>query len=238
MNRELYCFDFETTGTDPFKDRPVQVGLTHDRRILMNSLCDPYMPIADGAVAVHGITNEMVQGHPDYIFALWTMLKLLPAPHQVILCGFNQTTYDSVMLDTCLTVVSGSNPKDNFIGGKYDQLDILDLLYRYEPTLPSKKLGNAYKALTGTELVGAHGAVVDCLGSARLLDTLCGKHEKTAEEFVQELRTPQAYSIMPLGKYAGQPIERVPISWAQWMHHNATNMRPDLQATIDWILNV
>jgi DNA polymerase-3 subunit epsilon len=237
MIRYPYFFDLETTGIDPFRDLPVQVGLTLNGRILMNSLCNPYMPIPEGATKIHGITDQMVQGHPDHLYVLWTMLKLLPPPDQMILCGFNQTTYDSVMVDACMAV-EDNKPEDYSIQGKYDQLDVLDLLYRYEPTLPSKKLTAAYRTLTGKELTGAHGAVADCLGTEKLLTALCVKYGKIPEQFMEELKVPKRYEIMPIGKNTlGKKVSEVPRGWAQWMRNNADRMRPDLQLTIDWILD-
>lgn len=228
IDRTLHLFDLETTGVDPFKDRPVQVGLTLNGRILMNSLCNPHMAIPDGARNVHHISDSMVQGHPDYLYAVWTMLKLLPEPAATILGGFNSTTYDSIMVDACM-----GGP---VIRGRYDQLDVLDVLYRYEPTMPSKKLSEAYRTLTGKELTGAHGAVADCLGTEKLLAVLCEKHCKTPEEFTAELKEPRPYQIMPLGKHTGKPLKDVPTGWANWMRSNAKDMRPDLQLTIDTIL--
>lgn len=228
IGRQLYVFDLETTGVDPFNDRPVQVGMTHNGRILMNSLCNPCMAIPDGARKVHGISDAVVQGHPDYLYALWTMLQLLPRPDEAILSGFNLTTYDSIMVDACML--------GPVIRGKYDQLDVLDVLYRYEPTMQSKKLGDAYRALTGEELTGAHGAVADCLGTEKLLAVLCEKHCRTPEELTAELKEPQPYQIMPLGKHEGKLLKEVPTGWAKWMRSNAKDMRPDLQLTIDTIL--
>jgi len=230
MTKQLYCYDLETTGTDPLKDRPVQIGLIDTDRVLMNSLCDPCMPIPEEASNVHGITNETVQGHPDYMYALWTFHRLLPPPDQVTLCGFNHSTYDSVMVDACL---QNMNLK---LLGRYEHLDVLDILYRYEPELESKKLGDAYKSLNGKTLTGAHGAVADCIGTVDLLLPLCLRHKKSPKEFAEELKTPQVYEIMPIGKYTGLPIERVPLSWARWMKNNADRMRPDLQLTVDVIL--
>lgn len=235
IGRTVHMLDLETTGIDPFKDRPVQVGLTLNGRILMNSLCNPCMAIPDGARKVHHISDAMVQGHPDYLYAVWTMLKLLPAPDQTILGGFNLTTYDSIMVDACLGQAYPGQVLPS-IRGRYDQLDVLDVLYRYEPTMQSKKLSDAYRSLTGKELTGAHGAVADCLGTEKLLAVLCEKHCKTPEEFTAELKEPRPYRIMPLGKHVGKPLKEVPTGWAKWMRSNAKDMRPDLQLSIDTIL--
>jgi DNA polymerase III epsilon subunit-like protein len=230
--RLIHYFDLETTGVDTKTDRPVQVGLTIVDRILMNSFCDPCMPVDPGAAKVTGISNDTVQGHPDYIMALWAFFKLLMPPNSAIICGFNSTQFDTPMVDTCMRLNPGCR-----IAGVYDQLDVLDLLYRYEPTMQSKKLSAAHLELTGKELVGAHGAVQDCLGTKAILAALCEKHGKTTEEFTEELKTPKRYEIMPIGKYSGDLVTAVPRSWAQWMRNNASDMRPDLQLTIDWILD-
>ena len=63
----IAAFDLETTGFSPNTDEIVQIALVHvdsDGRLLPDSwstLVDPGRPIAAGAFAVHGISNERAE---------------------------------------------------------------------------------------------------------------------------------------------------------------------------------
>jgi DNA polymerase-3 subunit epsilon len=70
LDRPLLGFDLETTGTNPAKARIVELGLeimipgrpVTEYRTLVN----PGVPIPPAATAVHGITDDMVQGAPTF----------------------------------------------------------------------------------------------------------------------------------------------------------------------------
>jgi len=238
--REIFVFDFEATGNDPRRDRPVQIGLLRgleQPEEVMNLLVNPHMPIHPEAEKVHGISAEMVAGSSTYVKGLHTMLSYL-YPHikpdgaggliWPLLVGYNSTQYDTVMADTCY-----QRP----VFSAFPQLDVLDVLYRYANYLPKRTLSVAYKHFTGKDLEGAHGAVEDCYGTAVVLREVCRREGVTVDYLAQELRTPRVYDIMPIGKHSGKQICKVPKGWAWWMRKNATGMRPDLLATIQHITN-
>jgi DNA polymerase III epsilon subunit-like protein len=63
------CFlDTETTGTQPGRDRTVQVGIVRFERGevvgSVSSFINPGIPIPEAATAIHGITDVAVQGAP------------------------------------------------------------------------------------------------------------------------------------------------------------------------------
>ena len=64
----LVVVDVETTGTQPGRDRVVQVGLARFENGAMvasrASLIDPGIPIPEAATVIHGITDLAVQGMP------------------------------------------------------------------------------------------------------------------------------------------------------------------------------
>lgn len=64
--------DTETTGRYPESSEAVSVCvLQSDGRVLLNTLCKPTRPIPQEAIAIHGITNEMVK-------------NLLPFPSELL----------------------------------------------------------------------------------------------------------------------------------------------------------
>jgi len=223
----LFIFDFETTGVHRFNDRPVQLGLIDGSgRIVMNTYVDPGIPIPKGAAEVHGITDEQVKNAPDYVMAvwqLWTVMEQLSEGKPYILSGYNVSQFDIPM---AVNIFPG--------GSAFWVLDILDLIYRTYPTLVSKKLGDVHRKILERELVGAHGALQDCIGSLALLEHIA--EGKDLQEMAEKLSVPTVYEIMPIGKYAGFPVAKVPKHWAAYMKENAKDMRPDLRVTVDWIL--
>lgn len=73
--------DVETTGTDPGRDRIVQIAAVaresgNETVRVVSSLVNPGIPIPHEATAVHGISDEMVRDAP-------TLAELLPAILQI-----------------------------------------------------------------------------------------------------------------------------------------------------------
>lgn len=230
---KILAYDYETTGTDIRKDRPLQVGVCDGHgRPLINTLCDPNMEIAKEASDVHGITAESLQGFPSYLTALWMQHLLFDAwGHGTIITGFNISMFDGPMFEHSYSLPTMGRTVLN----AYPQLDLLDVIYRYYPTLEQKKLTYLHKHFLDRELEGAHGAIQDCIGTIKVLKWVCSDLNKTPEQLVTELSEPRAYDIMPIGKHRGVRVENVPQSWAQWMLDNADRMRPDLYETVKLI---
>lgn len=223
----IYFYDFETTGTNPNKDLPIQVAcLADDGTEITNCLANPGISIDAGATMVHGISNTMVMDQVSSSYAVWDMLRRIQEhaaslEEPVILAGYNIQRYDMLILNRCFAPWF-----------TYSVLDVMRMVYRYEPHLPSKKLSDVHLALTKTPLEGAHGAIADCVGTRAVWHALSAKHSLTVNASVEELKVPKVYNTMPVGKYRGLPLEKVPISWAEWMKNNATDLDPDMEATI------
>ena len=66
----LAVIDFETTGLDPEQDRVLEMGIVHfDDGVLSarhNFLMNPGIPIPEESRAVHGITDEELEGAPRF----------------------------------------------------------------------------------------------------------------------------------------------------------------------------
>ncbi len=226
-------YDFETTGTNTRKDRPVQIGMVlgvERPRIVMNSLVDPGMTIDPGASDVHGIFADHVANQPDYLIGLYTLRTLMErfaTNGDFVVCGYNHERYDNPMAEACYG--------EPWIS-KYLQLDLLLAARRYYPRLPSHKLSDVHQSLLKKPLVGAHGAVQDCLGCAALLAHMVQDLGKSAVQLAKELAEPQVWDIMPIGKHKGKKVRDVDPGWAGWMRVNAKDMDRDLKATVDYIM--
>ena len=117
-NATFVAFDIETTGLSPFIDRIIEIGAVKFRseKVLdtFQELIDPEMPISPGAMAVNGISDNMVEGKPKIGEVLPRFLSFLgdaiPVAHNAPFdVGFlsydisrmNLTAADKPILDTC-----------------------------------------------------------------------------------------------------------------------------------------
>jgi len=90
MDIPIAVIDFETTGTDPEKDRVIEMGIVCFEKGKVTRreslLIHPTIPIPAEARAVHGITDEELEGAPTFVEALPHVLELL-AGH--LPCAYN-----------------------------------------------------------------------------------------------------------------------------------------------------
>ena len=235
MSNCIAAFDVESTGVD-ITDRPVQVCLTLRAegvdRILFNELTNPCMNISEGAMAVHGITNEMVAGMPDYAMTAWKLKVVVQSLGlKPVLVTFNGRSLDVPMINRCLGA-------EVFEG--LDHVDVLQFARRHFPLVKGnvskggKTLGELYLHFMGKELVGAHDASVDVKATLDLLDAMRKKAGMTLDALIEDQKTYKPYAIMPLGAHIGKSIDEVPRSWAQFMKDK--ELDGDLKATVDYIL--
>jgi DNA polymerase-3 subunit epsilon len=75
------AFDVETTGLDPQSDRIVEIGAVRFGRdgnlAVYRQLIDPQCQISPEAVAIHGITSEMVASSPTISAAMPSLIDFL-----------------------------------------------------------------------------------------------------------------------------------------------------------------
>ncbi len=77
----IVVLDFETTGTDSSVDRVIEIGLVGFRGSELEFrealLVQPGIPIPEESRAIHGITDEELEGAPSFADALPRVLALL-----------------------------------------------------------------------------------------------------------------------------------------------------------------
>jgi len=230
----LLAIDIETTGTDPATTLPVQLSMMvangENRRILMNTLCDPGEPIPKDATAVHGITDNDVHGKPDAPIVCWQAEHIASMAQPDILVTYNGKLFD-------IPIVS------RLSGGTYlsslPHIDVLDLAYRYLPTLDNHKLGTVYKHVCGRDARNAHNALADVQYTLDIMDAIRKQLKMSIPQLLEDINTPRPYSIMPISKYKGKVLDDVPKSFAQWLlkQNEGNSMRADLRLSMETIVN-
>lgn len=219
---KLAYFDAETTGTDPYKDRIVELAIlvVVDGVVeaQLDTLVNPQLPIPEEASEIHGITDEMVANAPtmqDIAEEVWRMVE------GTTLVGYNIRRFDTPLLATELS-------RCGLPGGKLLDQPEIDL-YRLWHELEPRTLEGAFRRFLGREMEGtAHRAGDDTeelpglLGAMREL-TPAGPEELAAmcrspDEVDRDgkfRRTEEGAIVFAFGKNEGVPIlsERGYLHW-------------------------
>jgi len=168
LARPLAFFDLETTGTDPSRDKIVEIAVvrldpgggreTRTRRI------NPERPIPPDATAVHGIRDEDVKDEPTFRQVARGLLDLLA---DADLAGFNVHRFDVPLLDREFRDCG----MDLALSGRRI-VDAMTIFHRKEP----RDLSAAVRFFLGREHAGAHGAEADVLASLDVLEAQLARY--------------------------------------------------------------
>ena len=177
LEKSIIYFDIESTGVDTELSRIVEIacikynvdGTKEEKTIVVN----PTVPIPLEASEVHGITDEMVADKP-------TFKQYAQAVRDWFfgcdLAGFNSNNFDVPLL-------SAEFERAGLEGINWNP-SLVDVMQLYRNLFPNT-LSDVYKRLTGKELEGAHGALVDIRGTKEIADILIPKLKETTEETLE-----------------------------------------------------
>lgn len=213
---EFVCIDVEATGLDVKHDRVVEIAVatfTMDTILEeFESLVDPRQLIPQESIAIHHITQEMVQGKPSVADILPKIVALID---KRILVGHG-IQFDIDILAQEAERCHQENPfKDN---RAFDTLR-LARLYGESPS-------NSLQVLRGhfnIQPEGAHRAMSDVVVNIQVFKQLVNGF-KTVEEISAVLSKPIAMKAMPLGKHKGRPFKEIPLQYLQWAAHQEFDM--------------
>lgn len=154
-------FDLETTGVDTETAKIVQIAaikvFPDGRRETKNLLVNPEVSIPLEAVAVHGITDEMVADKPPFRKYAKAIKEWF---HGCDLGGFNSDSYDLNVL-----LAEMNRAEVEFADWEPNLVDVMKL---YRKLFPNT-LSDIYKRLFGEELDGAHDALKDVEATEKIL---------------------------------------------------------------------
>lgn len=238
--------DTETTGAGD-NDRIIQLGymvLDGKKVDVYNELCSSEVPIGYGAMEVHGITPEMIEGLPSCVetLAFQTLCKL-NTPENVLI--IHNAPFDLGMLS-----------KEDFTS----QMRLIDTLrcarhlfddeeahrlqyFRYR--LGLYKIEQEEAESLGIE-VKAHDAIGDVLVLKLFLTELRKRLQERFEgvnpidKMVELTQTPVFYTRpLKFGKYKGKTLFEIAEGdkgYLSWMLGNMENLDEDMRYSIERVL--
>ena len=204
MKHTLIFIDTETTGTGP-DDRLIQVGYRTTDGTDLNELYSTDQPIEIAAMAVHHITEKMIENKPVFVGspAYEDLQKRFSQDHVFVA---HNAKFDVDMIE-----------KEGLdVGPVIDTLKIARIL---DPNEKIPSYGLQYlRYLLGIEVEAiAHDAWGDILVLEqlfyRLLKKIVEEKEISQDEaidwMIDESKKPILYRSMKFGKYAGQKFEEI-----------------------------
>lgn len=201
------CVDCETTGLNS-NDQIIEVAaikFTMDVDLEQyESLVDPQVAIPPASIAVHHITQEMVQGQPTIEKVLEPLLTLIgnhPIIGHSILFDIDMIAEHAKRCNIPCTI------KNNTF---YDTLR-LARLYGGSPTNSLEMLRQHFNI----QAEGAHRAMSDVIVNIKVFKHLA-KNFRTTEQIKEVLSKPILMKNMPLGKHKGRPMKELPVEYLYW----------------------
>jgi DNA polymerase-3 subunit epsilon len=171
LSRPLIVFDLETTGTDPQRDRVIEMSATKlwpdGRREEKTRRFNPGMPIPKEATAIHGITDEDVRNEPPFA-------KVARGPKGISayfagcdLAGYNIINFDIPMLSAELERAG-------------ERLDISGVavidVFRIFTSREPRNLSGAVRFYLGREHADAHSAIGDVRATVAVLEAQLNRY--------------------------------------------------------------
>ncbi len=162
LNKPICFFDLETTGTNPGKDRIVEIAIlkldTTNQKKEMVWRVNPECHIPDEASSVHGITDEMVKDQP-------TFKNYSKEIHNFIegcdLGGYNIDKFDLPLLVE--EFIRSGIDVSSFV--KVKTVDVQTIFFKKEP----RDLSSALKFYCNKDHGNAHTALDDTIATYEVL---------------------------------------------------------------------
>jgi DNA polymerase III subunit epsilon len=209
INKDVFvCLDLETTGLDCENDRIIEIAaviFTFDKIIsTYETLIDPEGPISEASMAIHHITDKMVEGKPK-------IQEVLPALFNFI--GKHIVVGHGIGMDMAFLGAAGKRYCVPWNLSSQLTLDTLRMarLYGESPTNSLDMLRRHFNIPSE----GAHRAMSDVVVNVEVFKYLAANF-KTTEELSERLKRPILLKVMPLGKHKGRPFSEIPLEYLLW----------------------
>lgn len=165
MKQNIFLFDIESTGVDPFSDRIIQIAwMILDEYLRpvgkpVSLIINPGIPIPQSATEIHHITNEMVKGAPTFKEVAPRLQEAIRNCH---VSGYNSNGFDVPILANEFTRNDVQIPFNN-------ETLFIDVFQMYRK-LNSMKLCDVYERIFGEPMKNAHDAEGDILATHKIME--------------------------------------------------------------------
>ena len=218
LNKPICFFDLETTGTNPGKDRIVEIAVLkldiNNQKKEMVWRVNPECPIPDEASSVHGITDEMVKDQPIFKQISKEIYNFIEGCD---LGGYNIDKFDLPLLVE--EFIRSGIDVSSFV--KVKTVDVQTIFFKKEPRDLSSALkfycnkdhGNAHTALDDTiatyeVLLSQLDKYDDLEPSVDFLSTLT-KRNKSIDFAGRIIEDDNGDAIFNFGKHKGKKVKEV-----------------------------
>ena len=231
LKRDLVFFDIEATGLNVVRDRIVQIALIKytkdsDEPQELELMINPGIPISEEAMAVHGITPDMLRNKPSFEQVGQQIYDFIG---DADLAGYNSDRFDVPMLMEEFDRVGLEFNLDS-----RHLIDVQKIFYKMEP----RTLKAAYKFFCDKDLEDAHDALADVRATVDVFKGQLVKYEgldyedgdgfvtkapivndiKSLADFLEDGRTVDVTQklrydsngeiVFNFGKYVGKPVAK------------------------------
>ncbi len=170
LNKPICFFDLETTGTNPGKDRIVEIAVLkldiNNQKKEMVWRVNPECPIPDEASSVHGITDEMVKDQPIFKQISKEIFNFIEGCD---LGGYNIDKFDLPLLVE--EFIRSGIDVSSFV--KVKTVDVQTIFFKKEP----RDLSSALKFYCNKDHGNAHTALDDTIATYEVLLSQLDKYD-------------------------------------------------------------
>ena len=170
LNKPICFFDLETTGTNPGKDKIVEIAVLkidiNNQKKEMVWRVNPECPIPEEASSVHGITDEMVKDQPIFKQISKEIYNFIEGCD---LGGYNIDKFDLPLLVE--EFIRSGIDVSSFV--KVKTVDVQTIFFKKEP----RDLSSALKFYCNKDHGNAHTALDDTLATYEVLLSQLDKYD-------------------------------------------------------------
>lgn len=217
LKKPLAFIDIEATGSNVSADRIVEIAivkvLPDGNRTVKRKIINPQIPIPSAISEIHGLTDEMVKDAPTFKQAAHEIRQFLD--------GCDLSCYNAYRLDIPMLMEEFIRADVEFDMKGRKVVDVQKIFHQME----QRTLSAAYKFYCNKSLEGAHGAEVDAIATAEILNAQLEKYpqlgtnidsiikaigEEPIIDFARRfIFNDKGVEVFNFGKHKGRPVADV-----------------------------